>query len=74
MAKEIKIEELRKLTIEKIEEEIDTSREQLMRMRFQRATGELKDQNLPRGTRRKIARLLTVLKEKRAEQKTEGGA
>ena len=68
----MKTEEIRKLTIEKIEEELDDAREKLMRMRFQIATGELKDQNLPRNTRREIARMLTILREKRAEPKTEG--
>lgn len=67
-------EEIRKLTIEKIEEQIDDAREKLMRMRFQIATGELKDRNLPRMTRREIARMLTILHEKRGEVKTEGEA
>lgn len=75
MAKETKAEDLRDLSPEKLAEQLDETREQLMRMRFQKATGELKDQNLPRLTRRKIAQILTVLKEKSAaapktEQKT----
>jgi len=70
----MKPEEIRKLSIEKVEGELDAAREQLMRMRFQRATGELKNQNLPRMTRKKIARLLTILKEKQAEQTKEGEA
>ncbi len=43
-----------------------------MRMRFQRATGELTNHNLPAGVRRKIARMLTILKEKQAKQSLEG--
>lgn len=70
----MKTDEIRKMSIEKIEDELDAAREQLMRMRFQKATGELKDQNLPRMTRHKIAQLLTVLREMRAAQKTEGKA
>ncbi|MEX2143359.1 MAG: 50S ribosomal protein L29 [Anaerolineales bacterium] len=70
----MKTDEIRKQTIEAIEQQVDDAREKLMRMRFQIATGELKDQNLPRMTRKDIARLLTVLREKRAEQKTEGEA
>lgn len=68
----MKAEEIRKLTIEKIEEQLDDAREKLMRMRFQIATGELKDQNQPRYMRRDIARMLTILRQKQAEQKTEG--
>jgi ribosomal protein L29 len=46
-----------------------------MRMRFQQATGELTNHNLPKGMRRNIARLMTVLKEKnRAEAGAEGEA
>ena len=64
MTKATKAAELRKLTSQQIVEEIDEAREQLMRMRFQKSTGELKDQNAPRAQRRKIAQLLTLLKEK----------
>ncbi len=70
----MKSEDIRKMPIDKIEQELDDAREKLMKMRFQIATGELKDQNQPRNTRRDIARLSTILKEKRAETKTEGGA
>ncbi|MEX2161490.1 MAG: 50S ribosomal protein L29 [Anaerolineales bacterium] len=70
----MKIDEMRKLTVEKLEAELDDAREKLMKMRFQIATGELKDQNQPRLARHDIARLLTVLREKRAEKKTEGEA
>jgi large subunit ribosomal protein L29 len=70
----MKPEEIRKLTIDKLEQELDGTREKLMRMRFQIATGELKDQNLPRRTRRDIARMETILRQKRAEKKTEGEA
>jgi large subunit ribosomal protein L29 len=64
MAKTTKAIDLRKLSAEQIVEQIEEAREQLMRMRFQKATGELKDQNAPRGQRRKIAQLLTILREK----------
>ncbi|UYN89807.1 MAG: 50S ribosomal protein L29 [Anaerolineales bacterium] len=64
MAKATKAAELRKLSNQQIVEQIDEAREQLMRMRFQKATGELKDQNAPRAHRRKIAQLMTILKEK----------
>jgi ribosomal protein L29 len=59
------------MTIDKIEEELDSAREKLMKMRFQIATGELKDQNQPRLLRHDIARLSTILSEKRAAEKTE---
>jgi ribosomal protein L29 len=70
--KQTKAKDFRDLSVEKVQEELDDAREQLMRMRFQKASGELKDQNLPSNTRHKIAQLLTVLREKRSEKKTEG--
>lgn len=71
----MKPDEIRDFSIEKLEEQIDEAREKLMRMRFQIATGELTDQNAPRRTRKDLARMLTILAEKKAaEQKTEGEA
>jgi large subunit ribosomal protein L29 len=70
----MKIDEIRDLSAEDIENNLDEAREELMRMRFQRATGELTNHNLPSYTRKKIARLITALKEKQAEEKSEGEA
>ncbi len=64
----MKAKEIRELSVDEIETQLDEAREELMRMRFQRATGGLTNHNLPSGVRRKIARMLTILKEKRAEQ------
>ena len=72
MSKQKKAADIRKLALEKLEDELDEAREKLMKMRFQIATGELKDHNQPRLLRHDIARMETVLKEKRAEQKVEG--
>ena len=57
--------EIRDLTIDEIEDELDSAREEYMRMRFQRSTGELTDYNRLRATRRTIARLMTIMNEKR---------
>lgn len=59
--------EIRDMDIEGIQEELDDARESLMRLRFQLTTGELTDHTQIRFTRRKIARLLTILKEKEGE-------
>lgn len=59
--------EIREMSIEKIQEELDDAREALMRLRFQLTTGELTDHTQIRFTRRNIARLLTILKEKEGE-------
>ena len=63
--------EIREMSIDAIEEELEDSREELMRLRFQRASGELTDFNLLSATRQKIARILTVLKEKNSSEDAE---
>ena len=57
-------EEIRELSLDEIENRLDDAREELMRLRFQTATGELTDTNQLRILRRRIARLLTILHEK----------
>ena len=59
--------EIREMNIESIQEELDDARESLMRLRFQLTTGELTDHTQIRQIRRKIARLITILKEKEGE-------
>ena len=68
------VAEISEMSIEDIELEIDDTREELMRLRFQQTTGELTDHNQLRLARRKIARLLTVLNERRSAEKKEGEA
>ena len=65
-------EEIRELTVEEIRDQLDDTREELMKLRFQTATGELTDTNRLRIVRRQIARLMTVLHEK--ENELEGEA
>ena len=64
----MKITEIRQMSTEEIKAEVDDTREELMRFRFQRATGELVNHNQIRMARRKIARLLTVLNERKVEE------
>jgi large subunit ribosomal protein L29 len=60
------LEEIRALSAEAVQEQVNDAKEELMRLRFQQATGELTDYNRLRITRRKIARLYTILKEQQA--------
>lgn len=60
--------EIRELTIDEIGEQLDQRRDELMRLRFRQATGELTDHNQMKQTRKIIARLLTVLKERELEE------
>jgi large subunit ribosomal protein L29 len=67
----MKVEEIRALSLDAVLAEVNDAKEELMRLRFQQATGELTDYSRLRVTRRKIAQLYTILKEKEADS-TEG--
>jgi large subunit ribosomal protein L29 len=60
----MKIREVRALTTEAIEAELNSTKEELMKLRFQMTSGELSDFTRLRQTRRIIARLNTVLNER----------
>jgi len=59
-------EELRELSADDLKAKQNELREQLFKLRFQKAIGQLDNQNKLGETRRDIARVLTVLKEKQA--------
>jgi large subunit ribosomal protein L29 len=65
----MKVAEIRKLSTESLRERLDETREELMKLRFQQATGELVDYNRLRSTRRLVARFLTILSQREAEVK-----
>ena len=67
-------DEIRSMDTEDIQDELDDAREELMRLRFQVTTGELTDYNQLRFTRKKIARFLTILRERELEEEMEGEA
>ena len=60
----MKMYEVRALTDDQIQEELDKSYRELMNLRFRNATNQLTDTNQPRKTRRDIARMLTCLRER----------
>ncbi len=62
----MKIEDIRAMSVDAINSQINDAKEELMRLRFQQATGELTDYSRLRITRRNIARLYTILKEQQA--------
>jgi large subunit ribosomal protein L29 len=67
-------DEIRKLSADEIENRLDDAREELLKLRFQVATGELSDTSRLRATRKLIARLITVLSEVRQAEATGGAA
>jgi large subunit ribosomal protein L29 len=68
----MKAAEIRDMSTDDIQKELDESREELMKLRFQQATGELVDFTRLRYTRRLIARFSTILTEREREAEMEG--
>ena len=70
----MKSAEIRKLSTDQIRKRLDETREELMKLRFQQATGELVDYTRLRETRRLIARFETIVNERRRGEALEGEA
>ena len=60
----MRIIEIRGLSTSEIEGKVDDAREELFRLRFQFKTGQLTDYSRLVVSRRSVARLLTVLRER----------
>lgn len=56
--------EIRALSTDEIESKLEDAREELFKLRFQFQGGQLKDYSRLRATRRTIAQLATVLRER----------
>lgn len=60
-------EELRELSVEELEKEAEGLRQELFNLRFQHTTHQLENVMRIRQVRREIARVLTIINEKRRE-------
>jgi len=60
----VRARELRELTAEELVRKIADSKEELFRLRFQLATGQLENVMKIREVKRRIARLKTILRER----------
>jgi large subunit ribosomal protein L29 len=60
----MKISEIRALTTEELNGKLEDTREELFKLRFQYATGQLTDMSRLSITRRTIGRMMTVLRER----------
>ena len=64
----MKASEIRDLSAEEIRSRLDEAREKYFRLRFQLASGQLKNTANLRQARRDIARLATILRQREKEQ------
>lgn len=60
----MKISEIRLMSVEQLRTKLADTRNELMNLRFQQVTGQLTDTSRLKITRREIARLETILRER----------
>ncbi len=63
-----KMEELRKLSTEELNKKIKENKEELFNLRFSRATGNLEKPNRLRELRREVAKMKTIISERKLEK------
>lgn len=63
----MKIDEIRKLSIEELNTKITESKKELFELRIKQSTGALEKPSQMRELRKTVARLKTILKEKEME-------
>jgi large subunit ribosomal protein L29 len=63
----VKATEARELDVDELEERLAETRRELFNLRFQHATGQLENTGQLKEVRKNIARLLTVLTQKKQE-------
>lgn len=65
------IEEIRALSDDKLQDQLEDLKEALFNLRFQKAFGQLEDPNAIRRAKRDVARVLTVMRERQLAQAKE---
>jgi large subunit ribosomal protein L29 len=63
----MKPSEIRDLKVEEIETKLADARHELMNLRFNQVSGQLTDSSRLRSLRRDIARMITIINERKAE-------
>ncbi|MBF0353178.1 MAG: 50S ribosomal protein L29 [SAR324 cluster bacterium] len=66
----MKSSELRLLSIDELQEKLQLAQEEQLRRRCNKAIEQLEDVSLIRFGRREIARIFTIIQEKRLQQKS----
>lgn len=63
----MKVAEVRELDVQELERRLSETRRELFNLRFQHATGQLENTGQLKEVRKNIARILTVLNQKKQE-------
>jgi len=69
----LKANEIRKLTSEEIEKKIKDSKSELLDLRMKAATGTLEKPSKIDAIKKDVARMMTILNERKREQDSMGG-
>ena len=69
----MKTAEIRKMSVEELKKTLEETRKEHMLLRFQAVSGQLTDTSKLTNTKRDVARLATILREKQADVKEEEG-
>ncbi len=64
----MKVEELRKLSTEELNNKIKENKEELFNLRFQQATGNLEKPVRLRELRKQVAKMKTIIRERELEK------
>ena len=64
----MRAKELRERSIDELTKTLSDLEEQLFKLRFQKSTGQIEDPTKIRGVRKDVARVLTVMNERRAQE------
>ena len=64
----MKMEELRKLSTEELNNKINQNKEELFNLRFQQATGNLEKPVRLRELRKQVAKMKTIIRERELEK------
>ena len=65
---ELKVDDIRSMTLDQMDDEVLKLKKERFNLRFQRATGQLENTARLRETRRDIARIKTIARQKRSAQ------
>jgi large subunit ribosomal protein L29 len=60
----MKVKQIRSLTNAELANKLDDAHQELFNLRFQKATGQLKNSARSRQVRREIAQIMTILRER----------
>jgi large subunit ribosomal protein L29 len=69
---ELKVEDIRRMTADQMDDEILKLKKERFNLRFQRATGQLENTSRLREARRDIARVKTIARQKRLAEGKKG--